>query len=165
MPGVWFFATAIGLVSIAPVIGQAAQSRTATLRASATIVADCIIVVRQDVQFGAYDPVGANAAAPLDAVGLVDLTCTRGTIASVNFDQGQNSQANSRRMTNGSGFLGYLLFEDAARTRPVGPGQVRTLPAAPSTRTRTVGVFGRIAPGQDVPLGNYVDTVTVTVRF
>src|SRR5215510_4630954 len=76
-----------------------AQSASAQVKVTTTVVKRCTIT-STDVGFGSYDPVGANATAPLDGTGSLVVTCTRGTAASVGIDAGTNGQ---RRMNNGTG--------------------------------------------------------------
>ena len=52
-----------------------AASKNANLDISASVAANCTITTGP-VAFGAYDPVGANAAADLLATGSVTVACT-----------------------------------------------------------------------------------------
>jgi spore coat protein U-like protein len=157
---------ALLLVWVAVPVVPTAQSRTANLTVSASVVANCIVTA-QEVAFGAYDPIGANRTTPLDAVGSVTLTCTRGTSARVTLSLGRNPTGATRRMANGSAFLAYELFADAGRANswtrtafnPFGSG------LAPSNRPFTMPVYGRVPAGQNVPLGAYTDEVLVVVTF
>jgi len=165
------FVIAVLLAAVAPE-SITAQSRTATLRVSAHVVSDCVVTVR-DLLFGDYDPVAANRSQALDATADVTLTCTRGTIASIDLNDGlHDSQARasgvgSRAMGSGArNILSYDLYKDAGRR--VRWGQYvagMAMAAAPSTAPRTVVVYGRVPANQDAPVGRYVDEVLVTVRF
>jgi spore coat protein U-like protein len=131
------------------------------------------------VNFGNYDPV---AATPDDSAGRVDVTCTNtpGTGANnvaytVALSSGVAGNLNPRRLASGIARLDYNLFRDAGRaqvwgngtsgsflvsgTMRVGPGQGN------GTRTNTHDIFGRVPARQDAAVGNYSDTIVVTVTF
>jgi spore coat protein U-like protein len=155
----------IAVVSSGSVVAQG-QSKTANLKVSAAVVANCLVTTT-DVVFGNYDPVGANGTTPLDAEGSVTLTCTRGVHARVRLAYGQYASGNLRRMASGSDRLSYELYLDAQRTTPWNspfgffPGTGAAVSVAPYTRP----VYGRVAAGQDVPVGSYSDEVLVLVTF
>jgi spore coat protein U-like protein len=149
------------LLAHATLVAQApAGSKTANIRVSAEVVANCIVTTT-DVAFGRYDPVGPNRTAPLDAQGSIRLTCTKGSTAHVSVDQGQNGTSTARNMANGTARLPYLLAASATFASPnLAWTWTFQLPS-----TRSFQVYGRIAAGQDVPVGSYEDTVVVTVTF
>ncbi len=155
---------AIALCSSAAVTAQSSQSKTANLKVSATVVANCIVTTT-DINFGNYDPVGVNATAPLDATGSVTLACTRGTLARVAMSYGANASGNTRRMANGPSLLTYELHINAQRASPWNSPYTFTGGAAPSSAPRTMTVYGRVLQAQDVPPGAYADTVLVIVTF
>ena len=147
------------------VLAQSSQSKTANLKVSATVVANCIVTTT-DVNFGNYDPVGTNATAPLDADGSVTLACTRGTVALVGMNYGSNASGVIRRMANGTSFLTYDLYLNSQRSiRWVSPLIFFPGNQASSTAPRTLPVHGRIPQGQDVPVGAFADTVLVVATF
>src|SRR5438270_6999931 len=86
------FLIALTVVSV-PVF---AASSTANLSVTASVAANCTITTAP-VAFGAYDPVGANAAADLNGAGTVTVACTKGTAATVDLGQGANLSGGSRR--------------------------------------------------------------------
>jgi spore coat protein U-like protein len=145
---------------------SAQGSSSQQLQVLATVVKRCTITTA-DIAFGNYDPVVANNTAPLDGTGSVTITCTQGTVATIGLDTGSNAQGATRRMSGGAQFLGYELYQDAARATlwgNTGTAQV-TLPAAPSTTPRTYQIYGRVAPKQDVSAGSYLDRTLATVNF
>ena len=173
-------AVAIGLLTAA---GLDADSATAVIQVSANVRKNCLITTTA-VAYGAYDPVGSNATAPLDATGTVVLTCTKGTSASIGLDGGANAQGPTRRMSSGAAatgggpgrgggggggtaYLTYELYQDNAHTivwTDNGNGML-TVPTAPSKDPRSFTVFGRVPGSQDVPVGNFNDSVVATVNF
>jgi len=134
---------------------------------------DCTVSAT-DMAFGNYDPF---AGAPLDSTSTVSVTCTSVGNARVRYEvqlnTGQSGSYNPRAMTNGVSQLNYNLYRNANRTRIWGDGSSGTavrrrnfrLAPVGSTRTRNETVRGRIFAGQNVTVGNYLDTITVTVIF
>jgi len=146
--------------------GLEAQSATASLTISATVSKNCTITTAP-VNFGAYDPIAANATAPLDGIGTITVTCTKGTAARVDLNAGSNAQGAARRMTQGAAaYLNYELYSDAAHSIVWGEAtNGMELPAAPNRNPRTFNAYGRVAAAQDATVGNYTDTVVATVNF
>jgi spore coat protein U-like protein len=145
----------------------AAGSASANLTVTATVTNNCSISTAA-VAFGAYDPIIANASADLDSTGAVTVTCTRGATATVALDRGSNAAGPARQLKDtGTNVLAYELFQDAGRSAVWGNAGAALLSAgaAPSKAPRTFTVYGRISGGQDVPAGNYSDTVVATVNF
>ena len=91
----------------------------------------------------------------------------KGTPAAVSVNGGLHASGATRHLSNGSAVLQYDLFKDAGRTQRRAEGDADALQAgeAPSDAPRTFVVFGRILPGQDIPVGTYTDSVVVTVEF
>jgi len=144
-----------------------AQSSTASLAVSATVSKNCTITTAP-VNFGAYDPVTANNTAPLDGLGTVTVTCTKGAVAKVGLGLGSNAQGTTRRMSLGAAsYLSYELYSDSSHTTIWGTttGSTVDLPAAPNKNPRDVTVYGRVGPAQDATVGAYADTVVATVNF
>lgn len=144
-----------------------AQSSTASLQISASVSKNCTITTAP-VNFGAYDPVAANATNNLDGIGTVTVTCTKGATAKIALDDGGNAQGNTRRMAqSGKEFLTYELYKNTQRTDIWGDGNNDSLDtgAAPNRNPRTFTVYGRVPSAQDATVGNYTDTVVATVNF
>ncbi len=126
--------------------------------------------------FGTYSPL---AAAPLNANGSVNLTCTLlsgGAISvtpTVSLSAGTSGTYNSRRLYSGAHTLNYNIYWSTTYTQAWGDGTggsasgTATLLLTPLTKTGTAtGVmYGQIAAGQDVGAGTYLDTITVTVSY
>ncbi|WPB59319.1 spore coat U domain-containing protein [Xylophilus sp. GOD-11R] len=143
---------------------------TSNLQVSATVPVGCTITTTA-VTFGNYEPQGTNAGNPADAQGAVNVTCTNGSTTQVILGQGSHADDGStnglplRRMTNGTNFLSYGLFTDSAHaaiwTNESTGGVTHNGTGTPAELT----VYGRIPAGQNVPAGNYTDTVQATVVF
>jgi len=133
---------------------------------------DCTVSAT-DMAFGNYDPFAGTA---LDSTSTVSVTCIRVGNRRVRYEiqlsTGQSGSYNPRAMTNGTSQLNYNLYRNGARTRIWGDGtsgtvvrrRTYTLPVG-GTRTRDETVRGRIFAGQNVTVGSYLDTITVTVIF
>jgi spore coat protein U-like protein len=144
-----------------------AASATANLSVGATIVNNCTISTTP-VGFPAYDPVETHATNPDDSTaGSVTITCTRGTAPTIGLGLGQNRAGSQMRMTDGTNYLNYALYKDAAHASVWGDSgsHLYSPGPAPSKAPRTYAVYGRIPGGQDLPAGNYSDTVVATVNF
>ena len=102
------------------------------------------------MNFGAYDPVAANATAPLDGIGTVTVTCTKGAAAKVGLNPGSNAQGTTRRMSQGAAaYLTYELYKDASHATVWGDtiDTALDIPAAPNRNPRDFTVYGRVAAG------------------
>ena len=134
---------------------------------TAVVSAECTVSTTS-VNFGAYDPVSANAATPRDATGTVNVYCTTGTLVNVSLDLGTHLTGSTRRMLSGvANFLTYEIYRDAARSSI---WNTVNMDSGTST-SKTVAInggfiaYGRIPAGQDVTMGSYSDTLLVTVNY
>lgn len=160
----WAATAALGASS-----GAMAATATTNVAVTTNVTANCAIVATP-VAFGTYDPISPAA---LSGTGTLTVTCTQGAAASITLGNGQNF-ASSRRMTNGSAFIGYQVYTPSSNL-PLAPCATVTpwpdtapgfvLPVAPSNAPRTFNVCGLIPAGQDAPSGNYVDSMVATVIF
>jgi spore coat protein U-like protein len=145
--------------------GQAGSS-SSSLTVNATVSKNCTITTAP-VNFGAYDPVAANATNPLDAVGTVTVTCTKGAVAKIGLSTGSYPSGGRRMFAGGQAFLAYELYKDPAHVsiwRDTGTDVV-DIPAAPNRNPRDYTVYGSVTAAQDAAVGNYADTVVATVQF
>jgi len=157
------------VVSIAAggrVSGQA-SSASSSLTVTASVSKNCTISTAP-VNFGAYDTVAANATAPLDGIGTVTVTCTKGAPAKVGLDAGANAGGGTaRKMSGASDVLTYELYQDTAHAIIWGntAGTALDIPAAPNQLPRNYSVYGRVPAAQAAAVGSYTDTVMATVNF
>ena len=146
---------------------QVTNSATISVPISASVISKCSIATIP-LDFGAYDPVGANATTAKTVTGAVTTTCTRGAAPTIGLDGGRNPSGAQRQMTDGAGhLLAYGLFQDGAHAIPwenAGAGLLSP-PAAPNFGPRTFTVHGQIPAGQDAFAASYGDTVTATVTY
>ena len=154
--------------------------------ATASVAAKCVMSNVGDLNFGAYDPVVANATTGLAGNTSFTLTCTRGSspiislsVANANFGQniaGKRAMNNTTSPAAGN-FLSYDLFVpngvgDATATAASvaywgdnTSGTSTFAPTVPTVATQTITIFGSVPGGQDVVAGNYSDLVTATVNY
>lgn len=136
--------------------------------ATATVEAACTISATA-VNFGAYD---VYAASPDDSVGSITYQCgTADRNITITLSTGGSGTYAARQMqpSSGSDRLVYNLYTDAARTAVWGNGSGGTndyhIGKPPSNTNVSLSVYGRIPASQDVAIGNYSDTVIVTINF
>jgi spore coat protein U-like protein len=144
-----------------------AQAQSANLEISAEVVEGCAITT--DPMDFSYDPQSLTAAT---ASGAVNVTCTIGVAASIALDEGENAIAGSpavpaRRAFDGvASFLNYELFQPGGLVTVWGAGGAPEQVEHTGDGTETALVVnGRMAAGQNVTSGTYVDTVIATVSF
>lgn len=102
-----------------------------------------------------------------DGTTTLDLNCRNGTAWTLGLSSGLHADSNGRRMKAGTAdFVRYGLFRDTGRLQPWGTtagsdtaGGSGTGAAQPQT------VYGRVPAGQNVPAGQYSDTVTATITY
>ncbi|GAB4369010.1 MAG: hypothetical protein Kow00128_14830 [Deltaproteobacteria bacterium] len=124
------------------------------------------------VAFGSYD---VFAPAPLDSTGTVTVSCDEVPPPNVTVEIGPSPGSggfNPRRMRHASrpDRLDYNLFTDATRSAVWGDGTAGTQTVFLKRVKRqkppvVTTIYGRIPPGQNVPVGDYFDTLTVTITW
>jgi spore coat protein U domain-containing protein, fimbrial subunit CupE1/2/3/6 len=163
---------ALGTLAILSVPAKAGTA-TNSLTVQANVANNCKVTAAT-LNFGAYDPVVANATTDLTAQQALTINCTKDTAAtSIDLDNGIHASGAQRRMTNGSDNLNYNLFKDSARTSNWTTGAVNGVVPDASTSKNTaltsggnpIVVYGTVPQNQDVSAGSYSDTVTITINF
>jgi spore coat protein U-like protein len=121
------------------------------------------------VNFGAYD---VFVATPSDSTGTVTVSCDQAPPVDVTIAIGPSGTSGGfipRQMRSASSpdRLGYNLFVNAGRSTVWGDGAAGTstvfLKNVRKNRPEVATIFGRIPPGQDVSVGSYSDSLTVTI--
>jgi spore coat protein U-like protein len=117
--------------------------------------------------FGSY-----NSSNEATAVSTILVTCTNGLAPEVHLDQGQNPlsgstlEAPQRSMVSDAlpaGTLAYGIYQDQNNTVWGSGGTSQSFTSNGSPKGLTA--FGKIPAGQTAPVGNYSDTVAVTVTY
>lgn len=124
--------------------------------------ADCN-VSSSGVSFGNYDVFAIN---PTDNVGTLTVNCSVETSYTLKLDQGNSGNFSERKMSNGTDFLIYNIYSDAARTFIWGDGTDNSVTISGQTgATGQHPLYGRISARQNVFVGNYLDTIIVTIEW
>ena len=146
------------IATIALGSAHAAQS-PAIVQVTATIQSVCRVTAG-NLAFGAYDPLGLHEASPLDAEVRIFVNCTRAISGALTLLPAHGTP-DSAFLVSGTEQLGYSLFQDSARTSLWGGYST----GVGKKRSFEVPVYGRVGAGQDVPDGDYFDSVTVRLDF
>ncbi len=135
----------------------------------------CVIETRP-LSFGYYDPLNPIAISALAQViytcGVKDEITNRGVQnIRIEMSRGYSNSYSDRHMTTAdpTEHLFYNVYLDADHRTVWGDGSNGTDyyfdPRPPNKEPVVVPVFGRIAPLQDVPAGQYIDVLQVTILF
>ena len=127
------------------------------------------------LQFPDYDPIGNTHA---DSELVVEVECfvlnilnAVPTLLTVSLDPAPGGGARTLTRVGGGYTLDYQVYRDPARQLVWGDGSGGAVSvlfeflSGLLTSTRQVLGYGRIPGGQNVPAGEYRDTVTVVVDF
>lgn len=121
------------------------------------------------VNFGAYDVFGASS---VKATGTITYSCTNVNVAgqnmTMNLSTGVSGTFANRTLRVGANVLNYNLYTSAANNQVWGDGNGGTYHYVINpvdTNSHSLTVYGTIPPGQDVGVGIYNDTITVTMNF
>lgn len=178
----------LALVSAFAVVAaaRAGSSGPSTFQAHAVVKTNCLFSSSTfaTLDFATYDPLVANATAgsgDIAASTTLTVNCTKGTAATLTLDAGANTPAaatppaGGRYMKNGTtgvtDLLVYTLTKpNAALTADSAsawlPTDTFALPASTGRNVAiSVPVYGHLAGGQDVQVGDYTDTVSATVNY
>ncbi len=132
---------------------------------SASILNGCTVSAIT-VAFGAYS--GLATSPTIDTLGQITVTCANGNGYDVRLDNGANSGVGGQRRmqrTTGAGLLIYELYKDSGRTQRWGNNNAQRLTGTGNGAAQQLPVYARLAGGQVVPFGPYLDTITVTVQY
>jgi spore coat protein U-like protein len=105
-----------------------------------------------------------QSASSLDGAGSVSVACDVTSSFQVALNKGQGSFA-ARQLQSGANVLYYNLYTDALRSLIWGDGTVGTTLMSGSGTAATFTVYGRKPGGQNLPVGNYGDSIAVTLDF
>lgn len=126
-------------------------------------------VTATGVNFGAYD---VFVTAPSDSAGTVTVSCDQNPPIDITVAIGPSASSGaflprSMRSASAPDRLNYNLFTNASRNVVWGDGTAGTstvmLFNVNRNRSQAATIYGRIPPGQNVSVGSYSDTLTVTI--
>lgn len=135
-----------------------------------TAHADCSVQT-SGIEFPKYDVFATQQDAT--QLATIRVECAEPTAYRIELDGGQNASFFPRRMirsgTDGSSSqdrIEYNLYVSAGDGATVwGDGSGSTTPVAGFGTDEEHTVYGRVGKGQDVHVGNYSDTVLITVML
>jgi spore coat protein U-like protein len=170
----------LALLLYAP-LPQAGTYTLATVSVSTTVSANCTVATSA-LNFGAYDPIGAQATNNLDVgTNQISIGCVQGSAPTIAFNLGLNASGSTRRMlrtTIPADYLNYELYQPPGNSPNTAcnfsgslvvwgsaGSNLFTPSAPPSKANRSFNICARIPSGQDPSVGTYNDTVTATVNF
>lgn len=149
-----------------------AQAATVTANMGVKIViqnaCDVTTTAPTDLDFGTHGVL--NTVFNETTAGGITVACTTGATYNIGLSAGANpstaADINTRRMINGTSYVGYQLYTSAARTTAWGNTVGTNTVASTGTGTaQTFQVYGKV-PVQTTPAaGTYTDTVLVTVTY
>jgi spore coat protein U-like protein len=141
--------------------GEVSPSVAFGFTASLNVVKDCAVTA-QDLSFGT---VGVLRTVK-DAASQLSVTCTQGTAYTIGLQpQGGSLPVGQWRMVEGTDFILYGLYRDAARTRGWDMATANLASGTGTGVAQSIPVYGRL-PVQKAPVaGAYTDTVVVTVTY
>lgn len=139
---------------------------TRSFTVSTEVLAECR-ASSFNMNFGTYDPLGAEATTPLDAQTMLAVYCTKGVTGTVSMGAGSNAAGSTRRMASGGNFLIYDIFLNTGRTIVWDTTNTQSATSTSKLVPLASGLigYGRIPAAQDAFVGNYSDTVTATVNY
>lgn len=160
-----FRSTLLGglLLATATATAYAAETST-TFQVTATVSSGCVITATNH-DFGIYTP--SSLADNINGTNILTATCTLAVPYTLGLDAGigAGATAESRKMTRigGTETLNYSLYQTVDRLLVL--SNVLTLSGVGTGVATDHAVFGKIPANQNVPAGNYADTVTATITF
>ncbi len=142
----------------APLLARAAGTATGTFQVTANVPTACTIR-GTNITVAAYDP---NAATAATGTGTVTVQCTRGTTYTIGLDSaGKWTLSDGAKPTANT--LNYSILQGATTT----PWNATSTLVGTATSRAAINLTATasIPTGQDVPVGTYTDTVTMTVNY
>ncbi len=154
---------------------SAAFAMLACAAAAESAVTFTCTVAATGIAFGVYNPLSPSGDS---AVGSWTVTCNAigsgsATVAgTLTMSTGLSGTYAARKMKSGANSLNYNIYLTPAYSQVIGDGSAGTY--APSdSGTVTAGqvyqvagnMYGYMPPSQDVPAGNYSDSIVVTVTY
>jgi spore coat protein U-like protein len=159
------FLLAASLAGLSTMAQPASQSTSFTV--SASVVSSCAVSAG-DLDFGDYDPLSAT---PVASTATVNVQCSLLAPFNIGLDAGINGggTVTTRAMKitgGGTDTLSYSLTRDLAHLLNWGT-TIGTNTLAGVGTGLSVGstIYGLISAGQNKSVGDYSDTITVTVTY
>ena len=156
----------VAVGSAAPSMAVAGTATT-NLQISSTVPTSCSISTTP-LSFGIY-----NSGLGTTGTGTVTTNCTVNTNVLITLGQGNNSATNSsdtaplRRLKNGNAnYFNYTLYLNSGMTAIWTNSTTNGYATVASSGTaQSTSVYGLIPQSQNVPAGDYSDSVIATVTY
>lgn len=160
-----FQSALFGILLLATATAYAAEATT-TFQVTATVSSGCVISATNH-DFGIYTP--SSLADNINGSNALTATCTLAVPYTLGLNAGIGTGATpaARKMTRvgGTEMLEYSLYQAADRLVVLGDTVGLTLSGLGTGLAIDHTVFGKIPANQNVPAGNYADTVIATITF
>lgn len=155
---------ALGVLCAASTIASAVTDKTSNMAVSMTVTSECTLTANAL----AFTAAGATTLSTTASTGASTLSiqCTNGTAYSVTMDAGAGNGANTtaRKMTNAnSDTLDYNIYSDSNHTTVIG-GAGAAMTGTADGSAQSIPIYG-LVPAQSAPVGDYTDTITVTLSY
>lgn len=150
----------LSLLTLTAMTQATAAPLQTTFRVTASVSGTCSAATATELAFGNYD------GSQNDGISTITVTCSSGTGYEIELNDGANYSAPNRRMKHGAAdYLNYELFTDAGRTVRWGNDDSSDVHMISDGTVQNINVYGRMPAGQNSPIGDYADTITVTVTL
>ncbi|MGJ7462315.1 Csu type fimbrial protein [Halomonas sp. MA07-2] len=126
--------------------------------AASSVYAQCSVSAT-GLEFAGYD---VFSAAHNDSTATITVTCNEATEYRLALNSA-NGTSQQPRLSSSGDTLAYELHQHANRTTAWGEGSDSLSSSTEDTSEHTV--YGRIKAQQNVRVGHYADTITVTLTF
>jgi spore coat protein U-like protein len=148
-----------------------AGTASSTFTVQATVSNNCTIAA-PTLNFGAYDPIVAQATNPLNVTEPITVSCTKGDTYSIALNNGNNGPAptgcsTTRAMSSGGAAPTLLCYDIYTNnTYKIVWNATNTVGGTSAGRAAVIiNGFGQIPAAQDVGAGTYTDSVIATITF
>ena len=131
-------------------------------RVGVNVTRQCHINSVSDLNFGV---VYGQLAQNLDGASTFQLACSTSLPYSVDLNDGQHSDGQTRRMQGTGGYLRYELYRDSQRTQPWGSMAGSHMLGTGTGSVQTHTIYGRVMPQPLPGDGVFSDTVILTITY
>jgi len=153
---------------VLPATSMAQTTLTGTMTVRISIAGSCTSTADDLNSLMDFFAQPTNIPAAVDSTSTaMTVNCTNGMPYQIGFGAGENHDNSTRRMKSGSDYVSYELYKESARTTVLGEtwNTANTIAATGTGAVQQHVVYGRVPPQSGLSQGNYLDHVTVTLRY
>lgn len=122
----------------------------------------CVLHNATDLVFGNFDNLNSDKTASAQ----ISLQCPNRTAWKVSLNQGKYALGTGqRRMSNGRDYINYELYSDPGLSRVWGAESNSMFQASGTNQMQTITVYGKVPKQNFQSVGDYQDTITVTLTY